>query len=194
MHELKLIYWTSSRFGYIVSWCAWKLMQNAFSTGRICSREANLSPSPLLTWWAMVTKDKATARAKFASLVVSCTSSDFLSHQKVTYCNCSCCTPWRQPDCTVMFPSVSKISFPILSVWRCVHTETFSRYANTYLDKKSISCGLLSPFILHQIKSLLVNEFLKMSSAHYNKVNSFIWMFSITDTKSVASSRAKHIL
>ena len=58
-----------------------------------------------------------------------------------------------------------------------------------------ITCDFLSPLIFHQMESLLVNEFLKMSSAHYNKVNSFICMFSITDTKSVAPSKAiKHIL
>jgi nucleoid-associated protein YejK len=78
---------------------------------------------------------------------------------------------------TVMFPSVSKMSFPILSVWRSVHTEMFSNDANVFLHKNSIACDFLSPFIFHQMKSLLVNEFLKMSSAHYNKVNSFICMF-----------------
>ena len=31
-----------------------------------------------------------------------------------------------------------------------------------------------------------------MPSANYNKVNSFICMFSITDAKSVAPSKAKH--
>ena len=74
----------------------------------------------------------------------------------------------------VTFPSVSKMSFPILSV--CPHGNVFTRckIANVCLDKNSISSGLLSPFIFHQMKSLLVNEFLKTSSAHYNKVNSFI--------------------
>ena len=52
--------------------------------------------------------------------------------------------------------------------------------ANICLDKNSISRGFLSPFIFHQMESLLVNEFLKMYTAHYNKVNSFICMFSIT--------------
>jgi hypothetical protein len=62
--------------------------------------------------------------------------------------------------------------------------------ANICLDKNSISRGFLSPFIFHQMESLLVNGFLKMYTAHYNKVNSFICMFSIT----VAPSKAKHIL
>ena len=112
----------------------------------------------------------------------------------------SCAEPnanaWNEH--TVTFSSVSKMSFPILSVWRSVHTETFSRHANGLslcLDKNPISRGFLSPFNCHHMESLLVNEFFLMSSAHYNKVNSlYACMFSITDTKSVAPSKAKHIL
>ena len=102
-------------------------------------------------------------------------------------------TRWRLRLCAhgKRFRAFPKVSFLILSVWRSVHTVTFSRHAIVCLDKNFIFRGFLSPFIFHQMESLLVHEFLKTSSAHYNKVNSFRCMFSIIDTKSVAPSKSK---